>query len=113
MAQSNWTPVPAPVSQEPYDIGSFEWSDEDTNGEEKKRTVFDPQQWRQFTLKFGKYKGMNLLQMTQKSRTRGYLRWLMKCEGLYDGQKECFAEALKFYERHKSQRQRVKANRIL
>lgn len=109
MAQPSWTPLPAPVSQEPYDIGTFEWSDE----EEKEHKTFDSKQWRHFTLKFGKYRGMTLLQMIQKSRTRGYLRWLAKRDNLYDGQQECFLEALKFYEKHKSQRQAIKAQEIL
>jgi len=110
--QETWTPLPKPVDQTPYDIGSneYEWSDEDAEEKEKKKKYETPEHlWYTLVLRFGKYKGMTLRQMVKKARTRKYLRWLLKtATNLYADQVACIHMALNYHAQEKAKKEAFK-----
>lgn len=74
---------------------AFEFSDDD-----EEPTV----QWRDATLGFGKYKGWTIESMLNKSKQRGYLRYLLKWDNLRQDTRTQITDALKYYESVKSAR---------
>ncbi len=104
---TEWKALPPPVSQEPYNISTYEWSDEEQEGEEarEQKYQFDITRWYDMKLLFGKYKGLNLKEMVLKRERRRYLRWLAGSDfKLYGNQRECVQEALRYAKCKKTRR---------
>lgn len=103
-----WQALPPPVSQDPYNISTYEWSDGE-DGEkpsnDESKYQFDLARWFDMKLLFGKYKGLTLRDMILKKERRRYLRWLATSDfKLYGNQRECVKEGLRYYKRVKSRR---------
>ena len=103
-----WQALPPPISQEPYNISTYEWSDgegSEKQGHDDSKYQFDLSRWFDMKLLFGKYKGQTLRDMILKKERRRYLRWLATSSfKLYGNQRECVKEGLRYYKRVKSRR---------
>ena len=60
--------------------------------------------WENFTLRFGKYKGTNLAEMIKKGRTRGYLRYIMTWQDIRPHTAANIEKALQVYNASKDAR---------
>lgn len=60
--------------------------------------------WRNFEIRFGKFRGHNLSQMLEKSRTRAYLRYILGWQDIRPNTAENIRKALAHYENIKAAR---------
>lgn len=84
--------------------GAIVYSDDESDSRGERAMEDDRDNWENFTIRFGKYKGTTLSTMITQGRTRQYLRYILKWPDIRPNTAANINKALAHYEQAKAAR---------